>query len=244
MTRAARTPTMNNLRLFHPAPLALPACLDATQLDRLKGELLRRRGADVLIDGSTLKEAGALGVQLLLAAQALWRSDGRKLGVVNPSRILVELLDGLDADVLMAQPATMACDPSPPDAGAAGYLQWRVDLAPTAAGLARGHEPLAILARLRTLGACWAARLATPSPNLVLCDPMTPRMAWSILLETHADVDDIWAVLQGVADPADVTVTPARRAGAAPVGVVDLVARLEAAASALTPHQCRNALPA
>jgi len=70
--------------------LVLPAHLDLAAAAPLKAALLARRGGDLTLDGSSVSRLGALCLQVLLAAAATWRSDGRAFEVSSPSPGLEE----------------------------------------------------------------------------------------------------------------------------------------------------------
>ncbi|RYI07937.1 MAG: STAS domain-containing protein [Acetobacteraceae bacterium] len=61
------------------AALALPDRLDRDAARDLHAELLQRRGTDLDLDGSDVRAAGALAVQVLVAASRDWAATGRTL---------------------------------------------------------------------------------------------------------------------------------------------------------------------
>jgi chemotaxis protein CheX len=75
-----------------PTILALTDCLDLTAAAPLTAELLAARGAPVSLDGSAVRRIGGQCLQVLLAAQAAWATDGLAFEVVNPSPELADCL--------------------------------------------------------------------------------------------------------------------------------------------------------
>ena len=82
--------------------LDLPERLDRDAARDLHAELLQRRGADLILNGSNVRTAGALAVQVLVAAARDWADDGHtfslsasaamqedltRLGVLNEFRL-------------------------------------------------------------------------------------------------------------------------------------------------------------
>mgnify|MGYP000851215876 CR=1 FL=1 len=63
----------------------LPAALDSSAAAGLKELLLAQRGKDIRLDASAVERAGALCLQVLLAAQAMWRGDGKEFAVTGAS---------------------------------------------------------------------------------------------------------------------------------------------------------------
>ncbi len=61
------------------AALKLPAVLDIRAAEPLRAELLALRGQSVIVDGSAVERLGALCLQVLIAAQQTWASDGHSL---------------------------------------------------------------------------------------------------------------------------------------------------------------------
>lgn len=72
--------------------IALPETLDMRAAQPLRDQLMAARGAKVELDGSGVRRMGALGLQVLLAAERQWRADGHELRLINPSP---DLLAGL-----------------------------------------------------------------------------------------------------------------------------------------------------
>jgi chemotaxis protein CheX len=82
---------------------ALPPVLDLTAAGPLASELLARRGAPLMIDGSAVQRVGAQCVQVLLAAKNAWVADGQYFSVEAPSEALTETLAALGAADLVFQ---------------------------------------------------------------------------------------------------------------------------------------------
>lgn len=70
------------------AGYALPACLEGAALDGVKAALMERRGEDLSLAGEGVERLNGLGLQLLMAAFAAWRADGRRLCISDPSDVL------------------------------------------------------------------------------------------------------------------------------------------------------------
>lgn len=73
------------------AVLTLPAVLDVTAAGALRDDLIARRGADLDIDASAVTRFGGLCLQVLLAAAAAWRDDGRILTLAGSDAFLRSL---------------------------------------------------------------------------------------------------------------------------------------------------------
>jgi chemotaxis protein CheX len=67
------------------APLVLADSLDLTAAAPLAADLLAARGKPATLDASGVQQLGAQCLQVLLAARALWSSDGLLWRVVDPS---------------------------------------------------------------------------------------------------------------------------------------------------------------
>ena len=83
--------------------LQLPQLLDVNAAAPLVGELLSRRGTDVLADASRVQRVGVQAIQVLMSARMTWERDGMKLKVVRPSpafKDVVELLGIGDGELL------------------------------------------------------------------------------------------------------------------------------------------------
>lgn len=67
--------------------LVLAERLDRDAARDLHDALLQRRGVDLALDGSTVRTAGGLAVQVLVAAARAWAADGRIL-TLSPSDLM------------------------------------------------------------------------------------------------------------------------------------------------------------
>lgn len=65
--------------------VCLPAVLDAQAAAPLMQALLDQKGRDVRLDGAGVQRLGGQCLQVLLAAQAAWRSDSATLTITSPS---------------------------------------------------------------------------------------------------------------------------------------------------------------
>ena len=90
-----------------PGSLVLADSLDMTAAAPLATQLLAARGAPVLLDASAVRRVGAQCLQVLLAAQAAWATEGLAFDIIDPSP---EFSDGL---VLMG--AANLCAPAVQD---------------------------------------------------------------------------------------------------------------------------------
>jgi chemotaxis protein CheX len=68
-----------------PDPMVLADSLDLTAAAPLAAELLAARGKPATLDASGVQRLGAQCLQVLLAARALWSSDGLPWRVVGAS---------------------------------------------------------------------------------------------------------------------------------------------------------------
>lgn len=69
---------------------SLPETLDLRAASALKAALAARRGADLTLNASDVGRLGGLCLQVLLAADAAWRSDGHLLKIASPSEAFSE----------------------------------------------------------------------------------------------------------------------------------------------------------
>jgi chemotaxis protein CheX len=90
------------------APLVLADSLDLTAAAPLAVELLAARGKPAILDASGVQRLGAQCLQILLAARALWSSDGQ------PWRLIDASPEFTDAAALMGCPH-LALATSPQD---------------------------------------------------------------------------------------------------------------------------------
>jgi chemotaxis protein CheX len=68
-----------------PIQIALPETLDMRSAGPLRDQLLAARGEPVALDASNVRRLGALGLQVLIAADRQWREDGYALHLADPS---------------------------------------------------------------------------------------------------------------------------------------------------------------
>jgi len=85
------------------AILCLPAMLDLRSAAALKQDLLSYEGAALDVDASKVERAGALGLQVLLAAEASWRRAGLGFRIRNASQAFVDDLNLLGASGMLAR---------------------------------------------------------------------------------------------------------------------------------------------
>ena len=78
--------------------LRLPEALDLQAAPSLAQAFLDRRGRDLQVDGADVQRLGGQCLQVLLAAQAAWTADTRRLRIVNPSPGLLSALTLLGVD--------------------------------------------------------------------------------------------------------------------------------------------------
>ena len=90
------------------APLVLADSLDLTAAAPLSATLLAARGGPAILDASGVQRLGAQCLQVLLAARALWSSDGQPWRLIDPSP------EFTDAAALMGCP-DLACASSVQD---------------------------------------------------------------------------------------------------------------------------------
>ena len=67
----------------------LPARLDTASAPGLVSALNDRRGNPVVLDGSGVSHAGALGLQALIAARREWQAAGHSFRISAPSEALI-----------------------------------------------------------------------------------------------------------------------------------------------------------
>jgi chemotaxis protein CheX len=82
--------------------LKLPQTLDVAAVRAVREDLLGRRGTDITVDASDVERIGALGIELLIAAQRQWRKDDSALKLVGVSDTVTDAFQdlGLDATTL------------------------------------------------------------------------------------------------------------------------------------------------
>lgn len=71
---------MESTEAFTP-PFHLDPILDLKAAAPLLQALLTRRGANLVIDASSVEQVGGLCLQILLSARATWDADGNRLRV-------------------------------------------------------------------------------------------------------------------------------------------------------------------
>lgn len=92
--------------LHAPQTLRLPARLDAAALGQIRLALLDLQGQAVRLEADGVERAGALALQLLLAARKTWRAHGAELSIVGPSPVLVDALERLGGSELLPSAPT------------------------------------------------------------------------------------------------------------------------------------------
>lgn len=85
-----------------PGALVLDEVLDIGAARPLTEALKARRGADLEVDASGVRRLGGLCLQALLAADAAWAADGRRLVIAAPSLGFTEALDLMGAPCAQA----------------------------------------------------------------------------------------------------------------------------------------------
>lgn len=75
--------------------LKLPATLDVARARALFEDLAGRRGSPLTIDASEVEKAGALAVEILIAARRQWQADGLPFALGNLSAAALETWAGL-----------------------------------------------------------------------------------------------------------------------------------------------------
>ncbi|AQR63111.1 hypothetical protein BZG35_16715 [Brevundimonas sp. LM2] len=89
-----------------PASLImLPCRLDSAALLSCLADLLERRGAPLILDGSAVERLGGQGLQLLLSAFKTWREDGQPLRLQSASEALLAGMRQLGIDPETLEPA-------------------------------------------------------------------------------------------------------------------------------------------
>ncbi len=71
--------------LAEPATVVLPSVIDLKAVTPLHQEVLALRGRALTIDASEVTRLGALGLQVLLSADATWKLDGNPFSIVKAS---------------------------------------------------------------------------------------------------------------------------------------------------------------
>jgi chemotaxis protein CheX len=91
---------MNSLQPSAGETVVLDAMLDLKAADRLKAELMERRGLPLEIDASGVQRLGGLCLQVLIAAHNAWRLDGASMTISPQSPEFTEALQLFGADAL------------------------------------------------------------------------------------------------------------------------------------------------
>jgi chemotaxis protein CheX len=83
--------------------LQLPEALDLLAATPLAKMLLAQRGANIVIDASSVQRVGAQCVQVLLSAASTWTADGLSFVIANRSPAFVEGLQllGIPGDTFI-----------------------------------------------------------------------------------------------------------------------------------------------
>ena len=81
--------------------LPLPGRLDLTASGPLRDALLLRRGAALCVDAGAVEHLGTACLQVLLAAAAAWRVDGRHLDVTPMSEAFSDALRSFGLRVII-----------------------------------------------------------------------------------------------------------------------------------------------
>ncbi len=84
------TPANDGLRVGAVACFKLPAVLNSAQAGPLARELGALRGKPMAIDGGSVRQIGALCVQVLVSARNSWAADGLEFSVTAVSDSLLE----------------------------------------------------------------------------------------------------------------------------------------------------------
>ncbi len=90
--------------------IVLNAVLDLKAATPLTEQMLERRGSDVEVDSGRVQRLGGQCLQVLLAARATWKADGKRFLVINIPPMIVEtlILLGVSTEDLTSLPETMA----------------------------------------------------------------------------------------------------------------------------------------
>ncbi len=80
----------------------LPSRLDTSAATELKETLTKARGADLTLDADEVRWLGAAAAQVLVAAGAAWRKDGKRLSIAKPTPELADCarLMGLSEQII------------------------------------------------------------------------------------------------------------------------------------------------
>lgn len=84
--------------------LTLPETLDRKAAFELSKTLLEHRGSEIELDASGIHRLGAIGVEVLIAAQRQWQAESIKFQVDNWSEAALQALDAIGASPDLFQP--------------------------------------------------------------------------------------------------------------------------------------------
>ena len=83
--------------------MRLSANLDLAAAAPLWSNLCAARHTAIEIDASGVERLGGLCLQILLAAQSQWRSDGVAFAIVNPAASFADVVKLMDAGRLLPE---------------------------------------------------------------------------------------------------------------------------------------------
>jgi chemotaxis protein CheX len=88
-----------------PEALVLPDSLDSSSVAAVKGLLIGRRGAPLVVDAGQVRRVGVQALQVLIAAAQTWQADGQSYVVANPSSEFLDTiaLVGLSREHLLLE---------------------------------------------------------------------------------------------------------------------------------------------
>jgi chemotaxis protein CheX len=88
-----------------PDALVLPDSLDSSSAAGVKGLLIARRGAPLVVDAGQVRRVGVQALQVLIAAAQTWQADGQSYVVANPSSEFLDTiaLVGLSREHLLLE---------------------------------------------------------------------------------------------------------------------------------------------
>lgn len=75
--------------------LTLPETLDRKAAFELSKTLLEHRGSEIELDASGIQRLGAIGVEVLIAAQRLWHGEGIGFQIDNWSEPALQSLNAI-----------------------------------------------------------------------------------------------------------------------------------------------------
>lgn len=82
--------------------IPLAAKLDTAAAAPLRDDIAAARGEDLVLDGAGVEQLGALCLEVLMSAHALWTAEGRSVTIENASAQMADDLGrfGLTPDTL------------------------------------------------------------------------------------------------------------------------------------------------